>query len=255
MKFYEISFIVAIILTCILNMSSFSKIDPDAIAGMWLFDEGSGNVAKDSSGNRFEGDLNGDIKWVNGKFGTALEFKGSEFVQLRKSEAGLPFGGTDPFSITAWVKNQGGGTIIGKFNGGIIGAYILVINSAGVFTFHREVAPWGLNGVKALPAGEFGHVAATYDGQTMRIYVNGKLDVEQARGAQNTDLVTPVLIGARYTQGKPSEFFRGVLDEVILFKIALDETQIAEVMKGMSPMKSVSKRGKLSSLWGQIKIQ
>jgi hypothetical protein len=230
-----------------------AEIKPDSIAGMWLFDEGTGNVAKDSSGNNFNGDLNGDVTWVDGKFGKGLEFHGADYVQLKKSEQGLPFGGTLPFSITAWVSNQGGGTIIGKFNGGVIGAYILTIGGGGTIGFHREVAPWSLGGNMALPAGKFGHVAVTYDGAEMKIYVNGKLDVKEDRGAQNTDMATPVLMGARFTSGKPSEFLRGTLDEVILFNIALADDQIAEVMRGMSPTKAVFPSGKLASVWGNIK--
>lgn len=236
----------------LLTTFSFQSHAALSFSGMWLFDEGKGATAKDSAGS-FDGELNGDVSWVDGRFGNGLEFKGADYVQLKKSEQGLPFGGVLPFSITAWVKNQGGGTIIGKFNGGIIGAYILTVSSGGVFSFHREVAPWGLAGTKAIQTGEFGHVAATYDGAEMRIYVNGKLDVKQDRAAQNNDLATPVLIGARFTQGKPSEFFKGVLDEVILFDIALTEAQVAEVMKGMSPLKAVSSLGKITSTWGDIK--
>ncbi len=234
-------------------INAVAKIDPGTIAGMWLFDEGSGKIAKDSSGNKFDGDLNGDVTWTDGKYGTALKFKDGDYVQIKKSEAGLPFGGVEPFSITVWVNNNGGGTIIGKFNGGIIGAYIVTISGGGVVNFHREVAPWGLAGTKAIPAGDFGHVAVTYDGAQMKIYINGKFDVKQDRGAQNTDLATPVLIGARYTQGKPSEFFKGILDEVIIFNVALTEEQIQEVMKGMSPTKAVYSTGKALFTWGNIK--
>ena len=241
---------VAIIIILLTPIIVKAEIKPDAIAGMWLFDEGSGNSTKDSSGNGFIGELNGDVKWIDGKFGKALEFHGGDYVQLKKSEQGLPFGGVEPFSITAWVI--GNGTIIGKYNGGIIGAYILTVG--GTVGFHREVAPWSLAGTIALTAGKFGHVTATYDGKEMKIYINGKLDVKQDRGAQNTDTATPVLIGARQTQGKPSDFFTGVLDEVIMFKIALDEAQIAEVMKGMSPLKAVSPSSKLASTWGSIKF-
>ena len=247
-------FVLCIILGILAFTSiAFAEIDPDSISGMWLFDEGKGGDAEDSAG-KFDGELNGDAQWVNGKFGSGLEFKGADYVLLEDSDKGLPFGGVEPFTITAWVKNQGGGTIIGKFNGGVIGAYILTINSGGVFGFHREVAPWSLAGSKAIQAGEFGHVAATYDGAEMRIYVNGKLDTKQDRAAQNTDLATPVLIGARYTNNNPSEFFRGVLDEVILFNIALTEDQIGEVKQGMSPLKAVSPMDKTASTWGKIKF-
>ena len=237
----------------LLTVPGGADIDPDSIAGLWLFDEGKGGETEDSSGNGFDGVLEGDLSWVDGRYGKALEFGGADYVELIDSAAGLPFGGTEPFTITAWVRNQGGGTIMGKFNGGVIGAYIITMNGAGAVGFHREVAPWGLSGVKSVRTGEFGHIAATYDGETMRIYVDGELDVEQDRPAQNTDNVTPVLIGARFTGGNPSDFFRGALDEVAIFNVALTEEQIQEVMAGLSGPEAISASGKLISTWGSIR--
>ncbi len=59
---------------------SSAKIDPKNIVGMWLFDEGKGDIAKDSSGNKNDGTLMNDPKWVDGKKkpGKALEFDGKD---------------------------------------------------------------------------------------------------------------------------------------------------------------------------------
>jgi hypothetical protein len=200
----------------------------------WLFDEASGNVARDGSGHGYDADLKENPVWVEGKFRHALEFQGESYLEIRNSSQNLSFGAGAPFSITAWVKNQGGGTIIGKFNGGIIGAYILGIGGGGIVSFHREVAPWSFSGSMALPDDDFGHVAVTYDGTEMKIYVNGQFDSSQERGPQNTDTVTPVLIGARFTSDAPSEFFDGVIDELAIFNVALTEQQIREIMYGLS---------------------
>jgi hypothetical protein len=214
------------------------QIDPKSIAGVWLFDEGSGTVAADHSGHGYDADLKGNPAWVEGKFRHALEFDGASYLEIRNSAENLVFGGSEPFSITAWVKNQGGGTVMGKFNGGVIGAYIVSIGGGGTVSFHREVDPWSFAGTMTLPADDFGHVAVTYDGATMKIYVNGEFDAEQERGPQNTDRATPVLIGARFTNSEPSEFFNGVLDEVALFNVALTERQIRDVMSGLSSPKA-----------------
>ncbi len=212
---------------------SSAQIKPESIAGIWLLDEGSGSIAKDSSGHAYDADLKGNPKWVAGKFGTALEFQGTNYLEIRNSARDLAFGGVAPFSITAWVKNQGGGTVLGKFNGGVIGAYILQI-SGSTLSFHREVAPWAYGGTKALPSSDWAHVAATYDGAVMKLYVDGQFDAQQDRGAQNTDTATPVCIGARLTSGAPSQFFLGALDEVALFNVALTEDQIKLAMKGLA---------------------
>jgi len=226
--------IIFVITGLLCASNSNGQVDPESVVGFWRFDEASGTIARDNSGNGYDADLKEDPAWVEGKFGHALEFQGANYLEIRNSSQNLPFGGSDPFSITAWVKNQGGGTVIGKFNGGIIGAYILAINDGGTITFHREVAPWTFTGSKALPDNDFGHVAVTYDGAEMKIYVNGQFDSSQDRGPQNTDTVTPVLIGARFTDNAPSNFFSGVLDEVALFNVALTEQQIQDVMYGLT---------------------
>jgi hypothetical protein len=206
----------------------------------WLFDEASGNIARDNSGHGYDADLKENPVWVDGKFRQALEFQGESYLEIRNSGQNLPFGGSAPFTIAAWVKNQGGGTVISKFNGGIIGAYILAVNGSGIVTFHREVNPWTFTGSMALPDNDFVHLAVTYDGAEMKIYINGEFDSGQDRGPQNTDTVTPVLIGARFTNDVPSEFFNGVLDEVALFNVALTEQQIREIMYGLSFPKASS---------------
>ena len=219
---------------------SNAQVDPQSIVGLWLFNEGSGNIATDSSGHGYDADFIGSPSWVEGRFGQALQFLGDSYLEIRNSSEDLAFGGLEPFSITAWVKNEGGGIVVGKYNAGIAGAYFLQVNGDGTIAYDREQDPWIIYGTKALPSDDFGHVAATYDGTALRIYVNGELDVQQDWGAQNTDTVTPVLIGARLDNGAPSTLFSGVLDEVALFNVALTAEDIKEVMKGLASSKAVS---------------
>ena len=55
--------------------NSFAKVKPETIVGIWLFDENVGNIAKDTSPNgKNNGILQEKPKWVQGKFGKALEF-------------------------------------------------------------------------------------------------------------------------------------------------------------------------------------
>jgi len=47
------------------------------LVGCWLFNEGSGNIVQDSSGNGNTGSLIADTHWVPGKSGPALDFDGT----------------------------------------------------------------------------------------------------------------------------------------------------------------------------------
>ena len=227
--------------------ASHARLDPATIVGAWLFDEGKGKVAEDSSDGQHNGKLEKGPQWVKGKSGQALEFNGGNYVELEDSAPDLHFGGVAPFTISAWVNPQAGGTIIGKFNGGVIGAYILTVTGGGGVSFHREVAPWGLNASnKTVPKDEFSHIAATYDGSKMKVYVNGKLSGEQ-----------PVLIGARFQGGKPSNFYTGIIDDLALFNVALDEADIQTLMApGLLSILGlvVEPEDRLAATWARLKV-
>ena len=65
----------------VLTASSYAKIDPKTCVGMWLFDEGKGDTAADSSGNKNDGTLKNNPKWVDGKLDKALSFDVSNCVE------------------------------------------------------------------------------------------------------------------------------------------------------------------------------
>ena len=75
-----------IVISLILTGISDAKVDLNTAVGMWLFDEGSGNIAKDSSGNGNDGQLTNGPKWVQGRFVRALEFDGKDdYVKISSS--------------------------------------------------------------------------------------------------------------------------------------------------------------------------
>ena len=84
-----------IVISLMLTGQSSAKIDQETIVGMWLFDEGKGEVTKDSSGNGNDGKLMNGPKWVDGKFGKALEFDGTDDNVEMPNDSGLPSGAQD----------------------------------------------------------------------------------------------------------------------------------------------------------------
>ena len=100
--------------------------------------------------------------------------------------------------------------------------------------------------------GEWHHVAGSYDGNSLRVYVDGVEEAENNIG-KVTGGSTPehVAIGS---DGFGREFWKGIIDEVALFNIALGEDDIGEIMnKGLSPLLAVSAKGKLATTWGKLK--
>ena len=71
---------------CLLIIPADATISLDNIMGMWLFNDSSGDTAKDSSSNKNDGKIYG-AKSVNGKFGKALEFDGTDdWVEVQHSD-------------------------------------------------------------------------------------------------------------------------------------------------------------------------
>ena len=57
------------------------KPDP-SLVGYWPFEEKTGKKADDASGNRNDGKLIDGPKWVEGQFGSALEFGDGSYVEV-----------------------------------------------------------------------------------------------------------------------------------------------------------------------------
>ena len=97
---------------------SAAEVSVDDAIGIWLFDEGRGTVAKDSSPNGNDGELIAGPKWVEGKFGGALEFDGSgTSVETESADKLTEFelGDKTDFTVTAWFKTDTGtGFIMSK---------------------------------------------------------------------------------------------------------------------------------------------
>jgi hypothetical protein len=234
----------------------YADIDPDSIVGIWLFDEGTGDVAKDSSGHGYDGTLNGP-KWTDGKFGKALEYDATDdYVEIPHDD-GLSL---QTYTIAAWAKlkprpgawqaivhKQGAG-------GNSERNYVFNINDTPQSVAH-EFASNGvnqtLNGATIVTDDEWHHLAITYDGSHARIYVDGVLDAEAPTPPPDVNSA-PVRFGR--AGGSGGARANGIIDEIIILNVAYSEAEITQLMAGLGRIASVEPDGKSSVLWGQIRI-
>src|SRR5262249_14256211 len=81
-----------------------------------------------------------------------------------------------------------------------------------------------------IPLNEFTHVAGTYDGTTMRLYVNGVLDSSATTTLGPLQITsTPLIIGSSQRNGVEQTFFQGLVDEVEIFNRALTPDEILAI--------------------------
>lgn len=235
------------------------KKDP-ALVGLWLFDDGSGTVVKDSSGNGNDGKINGNFKWDTGKFGGALIAAGTGQIDVPKSASLDKV--TKAMTIAAWYRvDADSDTGLRRPN-----AYLLEDQSASEFepdgfSFRiwtsAGLSP-GVYGKTKLEKKKWYHVAGTYDGAQMLLYINGVAEKELysdakalVTGKWSGDIGTP----ADALQLKfGSESFTGGMDEIILFSRALTAKEIMELTAGAIPTSPVSTYGKFTTKWAAIKM-
>ena len=249
-----ISFIV---ISLMLAGLSYGKIDAESIMGMWLFDDGKGDVAKDSSQNGNDGTLMKGPKWVDGKFGKALSFDGvDDYVEVPDS-ASLKI--ASAITIGAWVKLN----TLDRFHG-VMGktgtiwsdvAYSARIINANQYNFTTSSDGAACNELSGgTPTTDWHHVAYWFEKPSKRIYVDGAKEAETKWDGPIHTNNQNLSIGA-YTWGNGLGFLmQGSIDEVGLFNIALSEDDIKTIMnKGLSGATAVSPSGKLASTWADIK--
>lgn len=102
----EIFILVSLVaLVIVILVNSTYAIDLRSAVGIWLFDGGKGDTAKDSSGNGNSGTLINGPKWVDGKFGDALQFDGvDDYVEVSASKS-LEMGKSD-LTLSFWFKTK-----------------------------------------------------------------------------------------------------------------------------------------------------
>ena len=91
---------------------------------------------------------------------------------------------------------------------------------------------WGSSGLTiygtaALTANTWAHLAVTYDGADLRLYVNGTQVASQARTGNLGSSTNPLQIGGDSLYG---QYFKGTIDEVRVYNLALTQTQIQSDM-------------------------
>jgi Concanavalin A-like lectin/glucanases superfamily len=192
------------------------------------FNEGSGTVVNDASGNGNNGTINGATWTTSGKYGNALNFNGSNALVTINNAASLQL--TTGMTLEAWVYP----TVTGPWWGDVIykgndNYYLEGTSYSSGFPAMGGTLPNAppLYGTAVLALNTWAHLAATYDGATMRLYVNGVQVASRAQTGAIETSTNPLQIGGDSIYG---QYFTGRIDEVRIYNRALSATQIQSDM-------------------------
>ena len=218
--------------------------DP-TLVGCWQMEENGGSVLIDGSSYSNDAILTGAPAWTLGKVGSyALDLNGTSQYGTVADDDTLDL--TNRLTLAAWIKPEQYATqdIIKKAEQGNTDGYELTLattktdaSSQRVF-FRINQATNGdtyrINATTEYPIdGSWMHAAATYDGTTMKLYINGVLEssMDVPVGAAEINTL-PLTIGAQ-DGTTASRWFMGWLDEARVYNRALSLAEI-QVLAGIS---------------------
>ena len=235
-------------LAVVLNMTGRGFAD---LVAHWPFDEGSGTVAHDASGNGHDGSFEGSPQWTNpgwNDIGWCLQF-GGEGDRVTVEPFDLTGSG---ITLAAWInvttfqddarfisKSEDSGTPDHYW------AMILSGDGENNLEFRLRTDTGGTTRTSApdaedLQLNEWTHVAVTWDASDpfMRFYKNGQeiFNQDKAGNAVGTNPDVKIAIGNQSASvpgdGKIRPF-GGLLDDVVIYDRALEAEEIGALMLGL----------------------
>ena len=215
------------------DSSNLANVYGAGIVGFWPFSEGAGTITYDRSVNKGNGTLYNSPTWtVSGRYGNALSFDGNNDYLATISNTGIS--GTAARTVEFWANmnnNPSSGLGFSLVYFGTASPILLfaatVTRPGGGLSANRNFyfAGYGddLLGVAALSLSTWYHFAITYDGTTLKMYVNGVLDNSTAKTLNTANNV--VVMG--YPPAGDWSYYNGLIDETRIYNRVLTVDEIA----------------------------
>ncbi len=224
----------------------------------FTFDNVSGKTIRDDSGNGLDANIIANAELVKGKYGDAIQItaEGADCVNVPASDE-LKISGE--ITMAAWIYQEGWNNNAQWFdknchNGGEHSSYGIGVFGDGrnfnMFLGTGNARPT-LNQAHPLEDKTWHHVVGTYDGATMKIYVDGEVAAEEDNqfdfmGTNEQDL----RIGC--SKDRPNYTFEnGSIDEAAIWRRALSDDEIKQIME--EGFLAVLPQDKATTAWGKLK--
>ena len=205
-------------------VSGESLRDP-TLVGYWKFDEGSGTTAADSSGNGNSGILVNGPAWVDGKYGKALNFSGTnQYVTFGNSSIFL----AQRITVEVWVNRTGNkpwAQIVSTYNTyPNFGGWMIQTNDTGDGVKFGAVnygdgLGWTDPSKAPIEQNKWYFLVGTFNGTDLSFYLNGALVSSTPLSAIQYAPTNTTIAGSLY-------YFAGVVDDVRIWSRALTPEEI-----------------------------
>ncbi len=203
---------------------------------------GSGTSLTDNSGNNNTATLSAGVSWTSSPVqfsANALSFDGADdYVTISRQPA---HDISTAITLEAWVyasKNTGVQNVICKSASGVSSGYIFPRTDDGWtntnFWMHISGIGWRAFSAPFPGLNAWHHLAASYDGTNVKIYIDGILKTSQAQtGLITTSSSVNITLG---NQSGLSEYFGGYADECRVWNIARSQAAIqADMNRELDP--------------------
>ena len=217
------------------------------------FDELEGDVVKDLSEFGNDATFNkGNPKLIDGVFGQAMEFDGKTAGEIDDSPS-LDI--VDAITIEFWALVKGGEAIqsgVEKGSAWVSGLYNLaaLYNGGTILQFFDLPEPCNDDNIgPSIQDGEWHFLAGTWDGDDIRLYIDGELEAEMPCKGELNPNDESLYIGAR---GASQRFLTGALDEIKVYNYALTKEELLQDM-ATPVVLDVDAQEKLATFWGHLK--
>ena len=232
---YLTSFVLVLALV---GTSTAQNIDP-SLVGWWTFDEGSGTVAKDTSGKSVDGTFFGEPKWgQEGDHRGILLFDGTEaepeYVFIDGSFQ-VPV-----YTITIWFRIDGTMTesmdVFSAYAPGVAHGILLEVQNGGTLRYlHRY--PLGTGGgtniytTTTYNDGAWYHAAMVKSVDTIALYINGELvDTAADTSEFNPGDTFGVALGILDHERAPDRVMIGAIDDFRIYDRPMSQEEIQAIM-------------------------
>jgi hypothetical protein len=198
---------------------------PPGLVAAYSFNEGSGTTLIDRTGFGRTGTVSGATWSTAGRNGGALSFDGINDIVTIADHNSLDL--TTGMTLEAWVRPStvsNTRTVLMKNRSGGMAYALLAGDPASLPAgYVRTTSDQNVTGAAAIGVNVWTHLALTYDGTTLRLYVGG---VEVASRALSGSMVvtTNALTMGGNTLGVG--YFQGLIDDVRIYNRALTATEV-----------------------------